>query len=99
MTTPAKRDNEETGEEHNSSNDSNNAQHQPETSPSKRPKQEARQGWMTYAGRRQPRVGNEYQVASLPSPESSTSTASDTTEVIVEEATPPTNSKADVDQE
>ena len=100
MTTPVKRDSNETGGDHNHNNSSNSSGLQkPETassSSSKRPKREEEHRWMTSRGRRQPRVGNEYQVASLPTPGSST--AADTTETIPDdEATAPSsNSKADV---
>jgi hypothetical protein len=103
MTTPAKRDNNETAEDHSSNNSSNGSGPQKtetttaaSNSSSKRPKREEEHRWMTSRGRRQPRVGNEYQVASLPTPGSST--ASDTTETIPDdEATAPrSNSKEDV---
>jgi hypothetical protein len=100
MTTPVKRDSNETGGDHNHNNSSNDSGLQkPETassSSSKRPKREEEHRWMTNRGRRQPRVGNEYQVASLPTPGSST--AADTTETIPDdEATAPSSSsKADV---
>jgi hypothetical protein len=102
MTTPAKRDNNETGD-HNDNNSSNGSGPQnPETttavsnSSSKRPKREEEHRWMTNRGRRQPRVGDEYQVLSLPSPGSDT--AADTTETIPDDkaTAPSSNSKAEV---
>jgi DnaJ-class molecular chaperone len=100
MTTPVKRDSNERGGDHDHNNSSNGSGPQkPETassSSSKRPKREEEHRWMTSRGRRQPRVGNEYQVASLPTPESST--AADITETIPddEDTAPSSNSKADV---
>jgi hypothetical protein len=100
MTTPAKRDNNETGEDHSHNNASNGSVPQEletTTAASKRPKREEEEHrWMTSRGRRQPRVGNEFQVASLPTPGSST--AADTTETIPDdEATAPSsNPKEDV---
>jgi hypothetical protein len=100
MTTPVKRDSNETGGDHNHNNAPSDSDLQkPETassSSSKRTKREEEHRWMTNRGRRQPRVGNEYQVASLPT--AGSSSAGDTTETIPDdEATAPSsNSKADV---
>jgi hypothetical protein len=99
MTTPVKRVSNETGKDHDHNNSSNGAGPQkPETdssSSSKRPKREEEHRWMTSRGRRQPRVGNEYQVASLPTPESSTAVITETIPDD-EDTAPSSNSKADV---
>jgi hypothetical protein len=101
MTTPVKRDSNETGgdHDHNDSSNGSGGPQKPETassSSSKRPKREEEHRWMTSRGRRQPRVGNEYQVASLPTPEGNT--AADITATIPddEDTGPGSNSKADM---
>ncbi len=99
MTTPVKRDSNETGEDHDHNDSSNGAGPQkPETassSSSKRPKREEQHRWITSRGRRQPRVGNEYQVASLPTTEGNTGAADITKTIPEDEDTGPgSNSKA-----
>jgi hypothetical protein len=98
MTTPAKRDSNETGGDPQKT-ETTTTTAASSSSSSKRPKREEEEHrWMTYGGRRQPRVGNEYQVASLPTPGSSNPAAADTATIPDDEATAPSSNSKVMDK-